>query len=50
MSEFKEGGGIAEGVSKTKDIEFPVSSVKTAKKREALTGDADVEEGAKVGK
>ncbi|KAH7180038.1 uncharacterized protein B0J16DRAFT_417631 [Fusarium flagelliforme] len=48
MSEFKEGGGIAEGVSKTKDIEFPVSSVKTAKKREALASDVDVEEGAKV--
>ena len=50
MSEFENGGGTAEGVSKTKDIEIPVSSVKTAKKRGALTGDVEVEEGAKIGK
>jgi hypothetical protein len=50
MDEFKNGGAKA-GTTTTKDIEIPVSGVKaTAKKREALTSDVDVEEAPKVGK
>lgn len=50
MSEFEKGAGVKAGTTTTKDIEIPVSSVKTSKKREALTGDVDVEEAPKVGK
>lgn len=48
MSEFEKGAGVKAGTTTTKDIEIPVSSVKTSKKREALTGDVDVEEAPKV--
>jgi len=48
MSEFEKGDRVKSGTTTTKDIEIPVSSVKTAKKREALTGDVDVEDAPKV--
>jgi len=41
MAEFGKEGGVKSGTTTTKDVEFPVSSVKSAKKREALTGDVD---------
>ncbi|RGP69228.1 hypothetical protein FLONG3_7864 [Fusarium longipes] len=48
MAEFEQAGGVKKGTTTTKDIEIPVSSVKTAKKREALT-EVDVEEASKIG-
>ncbi|EYB30284.1 hypothetical protein FG05_07713 [Fusarium graminearum] len=46
MAEFEKEGGVQKGTTTTKDVEFPVSSVKS-KKREALTGEID--ESSKIG-